>query len=93
MGACERENRKPVIAAALQESLYVSSGYIHPTAGLKNTHRYYHALSWLYPVLRVLLPKHVVTLREVGIAMIHSVTKGNAEAILECKDIVKLAKA
>ncbi len=68
-------------------------GYIHPTAGLKNTHRYYHALSWLYPVFRVLLPKHVVTLREVGIAMIHSVTKGNAEAILECKDIVKLAKA
>ena len=79
--------------AALQESLYFRPGYIHPTAGLKNTHRYYHALSLALRVFRVLLPKHVVTLREVGIAMIHSVTKGNAEAILECKDIVKLAKA
>lgn len=65
-------------------------GYIHPTKGLKRTHKYYHALSWLYPVLK--RPDHIITLRELGIAMIHTVTRGYDKSILECKDIAKLAK-
>jgi hypothetical protein len=52
----------------------------------------YSALSWLYPVLRTLFPKHVSTLKEVGLAMIHAVTKGYEKSILEVKDIVELAK-
>ncbi|MFC5650445.1 NAD-dependent epimerase/dehydratase family protein [Paenibacillus solisilvae] len=67
-------------------------GYIHPTPGLSNTHRYYKALSWMYPMLKVLLPKHVITLKELGLAMIHTVTGGYKDNILESKDIVKLAK-
>jgi uncharacterized protein YbjT (DUF2867 family) len=67
-------------------------GYIHPTKGLKNVHRYYAVLSWLYPVLRPIFPKHVITLRELGKAMIHIVNDGFETSILESKDMAKAAK-
>ncbi|WP_409344645.1 NAD-dependent epimerase/dehydratase family protein [Paenibacillus sp. MBLB4367] len=67
-------------------------GYIHPTKGLKHTHKYYTALSWLYPVLRRLLPRYTVSLKELGLAMIHTATQGYDRSIVEPKDIVKLAE-
>ncbi|WP_232101585.1 epimerase [Paenibacillus sp. URB8-2] len=67
-------------------------GYIHPTKGLKNTHRYYYALTWLYPALRVLLPGHVVTLKELGQAMIRSAVHGADSSILNSREIAALAK-
>lgn len=66
-------------------------GYIHPTEGLKNTKSYYSYLSWLYPVLRRLFPSSVITLRQLGLAMIHSVDKGTQKRVLEVKDILALA--
>ena len=66
-------------------------GYIHPTKGLKNTLKMYAFFSWLYPVWRSLFPKYVSTLKEVGLAMIHTVNKGYEKQILEATDIVKLA--
>lgn len=67
-------------------------GYIHPTQGLKNTKGYYRYLSWLYPLLRRLFPKSVVTLRQLGLAMIHSVDNGTQKRVLEVKDILALAE-
>ncbi|MBP1991786.1 epimerase [Paenibacillus eucommiae] len=67
-------------------------GYVQPTPGLKNAHKWYAIFSWLYPVWRLLLPKYVSTLKEVGLAMVNSVNKGNEEPILEARDIVNLAK-
>jgi hypothetical protein len=64
--------------------------YIQPTKGLKNTQKAYFAISWMYPVLRLLFPKFVCTLKEVGLAMIHTVTIGYEKPILEVKDIMKL---
>ncbi len=66
-------------------------GYIHPTKGLKNTLKLYHLLSWLYPVWKALFSKYVCTLREVGLAMINTVTIGYEKQVLEVKDIVALA--
>ncbi|TNJ63843.1 epimerase [Paenibacillus hemerocallicola] len=68
------------------------AGYMQPTKGLNNAHSYYSALGWLYPVWKLLFPNHVCTLQEVGIAMIHSVTKGYEKSVLEVKDIVALAR-
>jgi hypothetical protein len=68
-------------------------GYIHPTKGLKNTKKYYFLLSWLYPLGLKLFPNSMVSLREVGMAMIHSVNKGYGQSVLEVKDIIQLAKA
>ncbi|WP_135557458.1 NAD-dependent epimerase/dehydratase family protein [Paenibacillus cymbidii] len=67
-------------------------GYIHPTKGLRNTHRYYRALTWLYPPLNKLFPRYFVTLREVGLAMIQTAI-GNVDAtILESPDIRRTAQ-
>ena len=67
-------------------------GYMQPTKGLKNTLKYYAAFTWMYPGLRLLFPKFVSTLKEVGIAMINTVNKGYQKPILEVTDIVLLAK-
>lgn len=68
-------------------------GFMKPTKGLKNTLKGYVFVAWLYPVFRLLLPKYVSTLRELGLAMINVVLSGYEKRILEVKDIVKLAKA
>jgi hypothetical protein len=68
-------------------------GYIHPTMGLKNTHKYYYLLTWLYPVLKLFFPSAALSLKQLGMAMIHTVTKGYDRSILESKDIIKLAKS
>jgi hypothetical protein len=67
-------------------------GFLQPSKGLKNIHGYYAVFRLLYPVLQVLLPKYVSTLKELGLAMINSVMKGYEKPVLEVKDIVELAK-
>ena len=66
-------------------------GVMQPTKGLKNTQKIYIAFNWMLPLLRPVFPKFMCTLREVGIAMIHTVTIGYEKQILEVTDIVKLA--
>lgn len=66
-------------------------GAIEATKGLKNVLSYYKYFSWLFPVIRLLAPNSVVKLKEIGIAMINSVTKGYEKQILEVSDIKILA--
>jgi len=67
-------------------------GFMRPTPGQQNVKWYYKGLGSLYPVLRILFPNRVSTMRDVGLAMIHSVLKGYPKQILEIKDINALAK-
>jgi hypothetical protein len=67
-------------------------GYLHPTKGLAYSHSYYKWIGFLYPVFRLLFPKYVTTLKELGLAMINSVLTGYEKPILEVKDITALAK-
>ena len=67
-------------------------GVLQPTKGLKNTLGIYKYLGWLLPVIRLLAPKHITSLQELGLAMINSVTKGYEKQILEVKDILALSK-
>lgn len=67
-------------------------GYLHPTPGMKNTLSYYKYLSWLYPVVKAIMPNFVSTLSELGQAMINACAKGYEKQILEVKDISILAK-
>lgn len=67
-------------------------GIILPSKDAVNIHGYYLVFRLLYPVLRPLFPKYVSTLKEVGTAMINSVTKGYEKPVLEVRDIVELAK-
>ncbi len=67
-------------------------GLMKPTKGLKNTIKAYKYVTWLFPLLTWLLPKFVCTLKEVGSAMINTISKGYSKSVLEVKDIVDLAK-
>jgi uncharacterized protein YbjT (DUF2867 family) len=68
-------------------------GLMKPTPGQKNVKWYLHALGGLYPLLRVILPNQVSTLRDVGLAMINTVLRGYPKQELEIRDINALAKA
>ena len=67
-------------------------GIIKPTKGLKNTLSFYKYLGWLFPLINLFFSRYVCTLRELGLAMIHAVTKGYNKQILEVRDIVTLAE-
>jgi len=68
------------------------AGFIQPTKGLKNTYKIYKVAAPFYPVFKKLFPKYVTTLREIGLAMINVGLHGDDKKVLECVDIVRLAK-
>ena len=67
-------------------------GILEPTKGLKNTLRFYKYFGWLAPIIRLLRPYTISTLKELGLAMINAVSKGYEKQIIEVKDIHVLAK-
>lgn len=68
-------------------------GFMKATPGQKNIKGFYSFIAWMYPIGRALYPAGFCTLREVGLAMIHVVSKGYPKQIIDVKDIVTLAKA
>jgi hypothetical protein len=74
-----------------KDSYMFRPGYIQPIKGLKNTYKIYKVTSPFYPILRILFPKYVVTLKEVGRSMIHAVLQGSDVKVLECEGIRLLA--
>ena len=67
-------------------------GLMKPLPGQKNLKPMFRILSALYPVLHGIFPNSSSTLKEVGLAMINSVTIGYEKPILEVRDIKQLAK-
>jgi hypothetical protein len=68
-------------------------GFMKATPGQRNLKSSYKAIGWLYPIVHMLLPNYVSTMRQVGQAMINSVLKGYPKQILEIKDINSLSKS
>jgi hypothetical protein len=67
-------------------------GIIQPTKGLKNTLSFYKYLGWLIPLIRLVAPKYITTLKELGTAMIKAATEGYEKRSIEIMDILALAK-
>jgi uncharacterized protein YbjT (DUF2867 family) len=70
-------------------------GFIKPFLPLKPNQAFYKTykfVSWLFPVLKLLVPNMVITLKELAAAMINASLKGYSKNILEVKDIKILAK-
>ncbi len=67
-------------------------GLMKPTPGQMNIKPFFKFIDSLYPVLRRIFPNNSSSLKEVGLAMINSVTIGYEKPILEVKDIKLLAK-
>ncbi len=66
-------------------------GYIRPTRGLKNALAFAKPVAPFYPLLKTLFPGAVVTLQDVGLAMIGVTINGYDKKFLECKDITHAA--
>jgi len=60
-----------------------------PTPGQKSMKTSYKILA---SILKYVMPKSTLTLKQVGKAMIHAVTKGYPKQVLEVEDIRKLAE-
>lgn len=67
-------------------------GMLRATEGMKNTLKYYKYVAWLYPVLRLLYPSGVSTLKELGVAMIRAAAEGYNKPVLEVRDIASAAE-
>ena len=61
-----------------------------PFPGQKN---WKAAYKWIVQLIKVFSPKSVLTMQQVGRAMIHAVVRGYGNNILEISDIRELAKA
>lgn len=64
---------------------------IIPTKGLNNTLTMYKIFAPLIPLVKLILPNYICSLKQIGFAMINSVLKGYNKKILEVNDIKKLA--
>jgi len=62
-------------------------GMLETTPGLKNTVSLYKYISWLIPILKVVYPKGVGSLRELGQGMINATAYGYPKPTLEVNDI------
>ncbi len=71
-------------------------GVIQPLHGIKSKTRLYRALytatAPLFPVLKALLPKYVITTEQVGRAMIAVAKRGSPKVCLENRDIAEAAR-
>ena len=67
-------------------------GVMKPTKGLKNTLPLYKWMGWLFPIIKMISPKSVLSLKQVGDAMINVTLKGYGKKILEVRDIAALAQ-
>ena len=66
-------------------------GYIKPIKGLKNAYFLSWVIGIIYPLLKIIIPKYVCTLEDLGNAMIQAVKTGYSKNILENKDITRLS--
>jgi uncharacterized protein YbjT (DUF2867 family) len=67
-------------------------GFIKPMRGLKKGYRISRMLGTVYPVLRLMFPRFVCTLEDVGLAMIGVAREGYAKQVLENVDIELCAR-
>ena len=68
-------------------------GFIRPIKGLKNAYRLSSVLGAVYPFLKLIAPRYLCTLEDVGLAMINVTENGYPRQFLENPDIRKLGAA
>ncbi|MFA5803572.1 MAG: NAD-dependent epimerase/dehydratase family protein [Melioribacteraceae bacterium] len=91
-GRVKGKTENDLLKLSFKAAYMFRHGYIQPSKGLKNTYKIYKVLAPLYPIWKIFFPKYVVTIEEVGLAMINSVLKGYNKNIFECEDIRKVAQ-
>ena len=66
-------------------------GVMIATKGQKRVLKFYKYVSWLFPVIKLVFPKMINTMRQVGQAMICAAQQGYEKKVVEVQDITILA--
>lgn len=80
-----------ILNRGFKDAYMFRPGLILPTKGLKNTLTPYKIFAPLLPVMNLLFPKQVSSLKEIGLAMINAASTRYEKKVLEVKDIKTLA--
>ncbi|WP_205529398.1 NAD-dependent epimerase/dehydratase family protein [Taibaiella koreensis] len=67
-------------------------GFMKPVKGQKNVRWIYRVFDALSPLWYLTFPNWICTMEEVGLAMIHCVSRGYSQPVLEVRDIKAQAK-
>ncbi|MEP7243001.1 MAG: NAD-dependent epimerase/dehydratase family protein [Gammaproteobacteria bacterium] len=71
-------------------------GIIQPLHGIRSktpSYRVIYALAWpLFPLLRALFPKYILTTESLGRGMLNVARRGAPQAVLEAADIVRISQ-
>jgi len=67
-------------------------GFVKPAPEQQHVLSYYRYVSWLFPVIRTLLPFMYNTMKQVAEAMVYVAQNGYEQNIIRVKDIHKLSK-
>lgn len=67
-------------------------GFMESTDKQRNISQYYKYISWLFPVIKIVLPNIITTMSQVGQAMIYAAQFGYEKNVVEVKDIRILAE-
>jgi uncharacterized protein YbjT (DUF2867 family) len=87
-GKTENDLRK----LPFKKAYAIRPGFMLPAKDAKNIPWFFPVFRLIYPLLRMLFPKYVSTLKELSIAMINTVIYDYEKPVLEVKDLVDLAK-
>jgi hypothetical protein len=87
-GKTENDLRK----LPFKQAIAFRPGFIRPIPGLVRTNTYYKYISWLFPIGRLLYPAGFCTLPELAHALIRVAKAGSDKAVVEGKDIIRLAE-
>lgn len=90
-GRVKGKTENDLLKLSFKAAYMFRPGYIQPIKGLKNTKGPYKILAPFYPLWKILFPKYLVRLEELGKAMINVTMFGSDKKILECRDIVQKA--
>lgn len=67
-------------------------GFMIASPGQKRVLKYYNYFSWLIPVLKVVTPNMISSMREVALSMVYVAQNGYHKNIIEVKDIKIMAQ-
>ena len=67
-------------------------GALIPSKGAKNVNKYYKWFAWLVPVVKLVFPDSINTLKQLGEAMLQVTLKGYDKTIIEVRDIKILSE-
>ena len=81
-----------IIRFPFKASYMFRPGFIEPIDGLTHVYTMYKVLSPVIPALRKLFPSYVVSLKDIGQAMINVTIRGFPKRVLECRDITSAAR-